>query len=105
MIFVQKSEKRRQERLQGSFYMKSKSVVAVALAGLLLAAGLFLAGCSMGCSAAGACHVTIVLETDTGAPILDRNAPPPENCLDSGCLVSAMNTVGAGRPGTHRCDC
>jgi len=94
--------------------MKNKfKLILVALIGLLLAAGLVLAGCGPNCPGNGECIVTI--DQDIGLYV-DENSPR-SSCgkkraynydigdYDDGCKVQD-NIDGYNRKyGTQKCDC
>ena len=94
--------------------MKNKiKIGAVALIGLLMAAGLVLIGCKgPGCTGSGDCTITIAqgtsgLYVDTDSPRSSCGKTKTEEL--HGCKVANMNSTWyqneTMRYGTHGCDC
>ena len=88
--------------------MKNKMAV-VALIGLLMAAGLVLAGCGPNCPADADCTTTITLQGGTYRYDTSsyKNCGKTTSDVSIGCIVADMHRVGSTniRTGTHRCNC
>jgi len=94
--------------------MEKKRIYFVGLIGLMLLAGLFLAGCKTDpCPGDEDCTVTFFLEGDTWSyinnPTQYKNCGRQTNNSEIGCLVADMMSSRQGsavpRTGTHQCNC
>jgi len=92
--------------------MEKKRILVVGLIGLLLAVGLFLAGCEGECPGSGDCTITIGqnaygLYVDTSAP--RSSCGSIKNNNSNGCQVANMNSIywqnETMKYGKHSCNC